>query len=85
MNVGSSIDCGSLKSLNQPAEPQTATFFFGCWHHSVYTASCGTVRRRTLKPSFSSWALATSAWALPGSTFAVTISSSSLPSYLPDE
>ena len=26
LNVGSSIDCGSLKSLNQPADPQTATF-----------------------------------------------------------
>src|SRR5215213_8521411 len=42
LNVGSSIDCGSLKSLNQPAEPQMATFLAGCWHHSVYTASCGT-------------------------------------------
>src|SRR3954447_8941933 len=35
LNVGSSIDCGSVKSLNQPAEPQIATCFLGCWHHSV--------------------------------------------------
>src|SRR3954454_21534337 len=35
LNVGSSIDCGSVKSLNQPAEPQIATSFLGCWHHSV--------------------------------------------------
>src|SRR3954453_23172542 len=49
LNVGSSIDCGSLKSLNQPAEPQTATFFFGCWHHSVYTAA-GALLLRLLAP-----------------------------------
>src|SRR3954453_4458145 len=41
LNVGSSIDCGSLKSLNQPAEPQMATFLAGCWHQSVYVACCG--------------------------------------------
>src|SRR3954453_10728274 len=35
LNVTSSIDCGSVKSLNQPAEPQIATFFGGTWHHSV--------------------------------------------------
>src|SRR3954466_3343831 len=35
LNVGSSIDCGSLKSLNQPEAPHTATSFFGTWHHSV--------------------------------------------------
>src|SRR3954451_22389661 len=35
LNVTSIIDCGSVKSLNQPAEPQIATFFGGTWHHSV--------------------------------------------------
>src|SRR3954447_1933691 len=35
LNVGSSIDCGSVKSLNQPDAPQMATCFLGCWHHSV--------------------------------------------------
>src|SRR3954449_3389357 len=35
LNVGSSIDCGSLKSLNQPDAPHTATCFLGTWHHSV--------------------------------------------------
>src|SRR3954451_3836630 len=35
LNVTSSIDCGSVKSLNQPADPQIATCFLGCWHHSV--------------------------------------------------
>src|SRR3954462_561014 len=35
LNVGSSIDCGSLKSLNQPDAPHTATCYLGTWHHSV--------------------------------------------------
>src|SRR5262245_41816808 len=35
LNVTSSIDCGSVKSLNQPADPQIATCFLGTWHHSV--------------------------------------------------
>src|SRR3954453_4044691 len=56
LNVGSSIDCGSLKSLNQPAEPQMATFLAGCWHQSVNMACCGGVRRGSLKRSFSRWA-----------------------------
>src|SRR3954447_10495496 len=84
LNTGSSIDCGSAKSLNQPAPPHMPTFLDGTWHQSVYTASCGTRRRRVLKPIFCSCAEATSAWALPGSALAPTIRISSLPSYLPD-
>jgi hypothetical protein len=34
LKTGSSIDCGSAKSLNQPA-PHMATFMAGTWHQSV--------------------------------------------------
>ena len=41
LNVGSSIDCGSAKSLNQPTFGQTATFAFGTSQNFVYSVSCG--------------------------------------------
>src|SRR3954454_7766097 len=50
-NVGSSMDSGSVKSLNHPTFGQIATFAFGMPQNLVYSVSCGTLRKFSLKPS----------------------------------
>src|ERR687887_1506864 len=61
LNVASSIDCGSAKSLNQPTFGQIATLAFGTPQNFVYSVSWGTIRKFSLKPSFANCAWATSA------------------------
>ena len=85
LNTGSSIDCGSLKSLTNPTFGQMTTFAFGTLQNFVYSVSWGTIRKLSLKPSFSNWAAATSALFLPGSALVPTMRNFSLPVYLPVE
>src|SRR3954452_459876 len=82
-NVGSSMDSGSWKSLNQPTFGQMATFCFGTPQNFVYSVSCGTLRKFSWKPSLLNSVWATVAVCLPGSAFVAIVRSLSLPMYLP--
>ena len=82
-NVGCSMDSGSWKSLNQPTFGQIATLRFGTPQNFVYSVSCGTLRKFSLKPSFSNSVWATVAVCLPGSAFVAMVRMFAGPSYLP--
>src|SRR3954451_18175527 len=50
LKVGSSIVCGSAKSLSQPVLGQTGVFDFGMPQYFEYIVSRVTGRKATLKP-----------------------------------
>src|ERR1044071_2630620 len=70
LKVGSSSDCGSLKSRNQPTFGQMSHPDPGTLQNRVYSVSCGTLRKLRLKPSCCSWPCATVAVCRPGSALA---------------
>src|SRR3954470_3966840 len=80
--VGSSMDSGSVKSLNHPTFGQIATLAFGMPQNFVYRVSCGTLRKFSLKPSFPNSSWATCAVWMPGSAFVAMVRIFSDPAYL---
>src|SRR4051794_17428734 len=82
-NVGSSIDSGSVKSLNHPTDGQTLGSCFGTPQNFVYMVSRGTLRKSVLKPSFSNSLCATVDVDRPGSALSPTMVILSPPVYLP--
>ena len=84
LKVASSIVCGSLKSFSQPTFGQMITLAFGSPQNLVYIVSCVTRRSFGLKPSFSNCVAANSAPFCAAPPEVPTISSSSLPVYIPD-
>ena len=84
LNVGSSIDCPSLKSFSQPTLGQTSGALAGTLQNFVYMMSCVTFWKLTSKPISSSWLLNTSAVSDPGGESSPTmVISHSEPSHLP--
>src|SRR6476469_719274 len=83
-NVGSSIDSGSVKSLNHPTFGQIATFALGMPQNFVYSVSCGTFRKFRLNPSLLNSVCATCAVCRPGSALVAMVNSFG-PGYLPLE
>src|SRR5215216_3815266 len=83
LNVGSSSDCGSVKSRNHPTFGQRSQPEDGTLQKRVYRVSCGTLRNVSLKPSCCSWPCATVAVCRPGSALVAIVSSFSPPVYLP--
>src|SRR5918999_2816017 len=85
LNVGSSIVCGSAKSFSQPTDGQTWTSESGTLQNLVNIVSRVTRRSLVLKPISLSCCSVICAIDLSGSALSPTISSSSSPSYLPDD
>ena len=79
LNVGSSSDCGSVKSRNQPTFGQMSQPEAGTLQNRVYSVSCGTLRNVSLKPSCCSCPWATVAVCSPGSALVAIIASFSEP------
>src|SRR5919106_474138 len=85
LNVGSSIVCGSAKSWSQPTDGQTWTSESGTLQNLVNMVSRVTSRSVVLKPISLSCCSVICEIDLSGSALSPTISSSSLPSYLPED
>src|SRR5215217_7849763 len=85
LNVGSSIVCGSAKSCAQPTDGQTWTSDFGTLQNFVNIVSRVTRRSVVLKPISLSCCSVIWEIDLSGSALSPTISSSSEPSYLPED
>ena len=77
LRVGEVLEPARRSGRSRPSPCGTSQNF-------VYSVSCGTMRKLSLKPSFSIWAWATSAVFLPGSALVAMIRSLSPPVYLPD-
>src|SRR5215216_7387306 len=85
LKVGSSIVCGSAKSCAQPTDGQTLTSDFGTLQNLVNIVSRVTSRSVVLNPISLSCCSVIWEIDLSGSALSPTISSSSLPSYLPED
>src|SRR3954451_6487612 len=82
LKIGSSIDCGSKKSLPHPSVGQIATFSFGVAQNFDVTVACGTSRRFILNPIFETWFCHDSAVCFAGAWLSATTSSGG-PWYMP--